>query len=739
VRPLFRLSDAERAALVDASRRLRPVSRTAIGLVVLATLICTPSFGWAPLVPMAIAAAVFTILQSRLDRYRRPEYALAWSWLVAQGMVVAVIVVASGPRELLFALFALPMMMAAVVWPTRLVVAGTALSTGTLIAVAFATEAEMVLSNPPVLTHQVALLVSTALIASISRDAEVASRRSAVVDQLTGTLNRAALEARSSELEHQSAATGSSVAVLVADIDGFKGVNDEHGHATGDAVLQEAAYRIRKLLPAFAGVYRFGGDEFVVLLHDVSSEEALATAERLRAAVSAEPMAGLAVTMSLGAAASQPGERFSYDRVFAAADQALYRAKSAGRDGALLASHADSEVAPLRRATRHERRAPTAGYGLPAGGSGPHPAPLEPRAQSETGTWLVDPIERHHLLELTRRLFHANHVPYAVAFAAVIVLGPFYGWWPLLPVVLGAIVYRSVERRLNRFQRPEFALGAAWLVAQVANAGAYFTITVPDAVIGSPLFALPLLIIMVVGSSAVFPPRGVFIGTAFTAALMVGTAVFLERGTLHEPRELAVSLSLLAAIGLIGCAVGQSTVRHRGAAVTDRLTGLLNRRALEARAAELAHQTEATGEPVALVLADLDNFKQVNDRHGHAAGDHALEDVAVRLRSHLRAFEGVYRFGGEEFAIVLTGATAADAVSTAERLRAAVAGEAVAGMPMTMSFGVAASEPGEPFDFESVFEQADRALYAAKYAGRDRVRAAGGSVAPLVPSGAAAA
>jgi diguanylate cyclase (GGDEF)-like protein len=96
--------------------------------------------------------------------------------------------------------------------------------------------------------------------------------------------------------------------------------------------------------------------------------------------------------------------------------------------------------------------------------------------------------------------------------------------------------------------------------------------------------------------------------------------------------------------------------------------------------------------------------------------------VAARLRAHLRAFEHVYRCGGEEFAVLLAGAGAQDAVATAERLRAAVAGEPVAGLPITMSFGVAASGAGEPFDFELLRARADLALYDAKAAGRDAVR-----------------
>src|SRR4051794_4729123 len=110
------LSDAERARVVDMSRRLQPWSRAAIGAIFLAAIAGIPTFGWQPLVPMVVAAAAFLVLHTRLARYRRPEHVLAASWLLAEAMVAAVVMVAQGPSELLWPLFAFPMMLAAVVW-----------------------------------------------------------------------------------------------------------------------------------------------------------------------------------------------------------------------------------------------------------------------------------------------------------------------------------------------------------------------------------------------------------------------------------------------------------------------------------------------------------------------------------------------------------------------------------------------------------------------------------------------
>jgi diguanylate cyclase (GGDEF)-like protein len=179
----------------------------------------------------------------------------------------------------------------------------------------------------------------------------------------------------------------------------------------------------------------------------------------------------------------------------------------------------------------------------------------------------------------------------------------------------------------------------------------------------------------------------------------------------------------------------RSDLQHRSAAIIDPLTSMLNRSALAARVAELAQQALVVNQPIGLIVGDLDHFKQINDTHGHAAGDAVLRDVAYRMRKHLRAFDLAYRLGGEEFLVVLPGANARQAAEIAEDLRAAVAGAPVAGVPVTMSFGVSAAQPGH-FDYEAVFEKADLALYEAKDAGRDCVRVHGTGEEPtrLLPA-----
>lgn len=164
--------------------------------------------------------------------------------------------------------------------------------------------------------------------------------------------------------------------------------------------------------------------------------------------------------------------------------------------------------------------------------------------------------------------------------------------------------------------------------------------------------------------------------------------------------------------------------RLRAEAVRDALTGLPNRRALEEALARALAAAAREGAPLAALVLDLDRFKDVNDRHGHAAGDAVLRVAAARARGALRGADLLARIGGEELAAVLPGADLAAALEAAERIRAAVAAGPVefagAAIPVTVSIGAAAWAPGE--DGAALLARADARLYEAKRAGRDRVR-----------------
>ena len=160
-------------------------------------------------------------------------------------------------------------------------------------------------------------------------------------------------------------------------------------------------------------------------------------------------------------------------------------------------------------------------------------------------------------------------------------------------------------------------------------------------------------------------------------------------------------------------------------AMRDGLTGLLNHRAFYERLQEEIYRAERYRYPLALVLADLDNFKKINDTYGHLVGDEVLRRVAEILRRQVRRSDVVARYGGEEIAILMPQTTKADARRIAERVRRYIANHPLRvgkgdRIPVTLSFGVAAY-PEDARNARELVARADAALYAAKTNGRNRV------------------
>ncbi|PBB16905.1 GGDEF domain-containing protein [Mesorhizobium sp. WSM4313] len=183
-------------------------------------------------------------------------------------------------------------------------------------------------------------------------------------------------------------------------------------------------------------------------------------------------------------------------------------------------------------------------------------------------------------------------------------------------------------------------------------------------------------------------------------------------------------LSLLTALCLFTAAALDVMRALKDETHTDPLSGILNRRGFEERANLLLDQCGKAGFPVALVLADLDHFKALNDRHGHEAGDRVIADFAAKLRSATGARGAAGRIGGEEFAVLLPLSDLASARLFAEAIRSFYSAGAIEGLPpdtrVTASFGVAARTGRE--GLMPLMRRADEALYKAKKNGRDSVR-----------------
>jgi diguanylate cyclase (GGDEF)-like protein len=318
---------------------------------------------------------------------------------------------------------------------------------------------------------------------------------------------------------------------------------------------------------------------------------------------------------------------------------------------------------------------------------------------------------------MEERIKPVRRVAMGILALALIVGAPWIGWWTLIPLAGAAGFFLAADSRLNRSERPEYLMFGAWVGSEVMIAGAV-------ALTGGPQVAtLSWLAIPVVTLSARFSLRGVTIGVAIAISLLVAVAFGQDAGAIIDnPPLVFAPLALILAIAVLSTALMQSDMHHRGEAVIDSLTGMLNRKALATRVIELTQQSEVTGQPVGMILGDLDRFKEVNDSEGHAAGDAALTDVAYLLRKQLRAFDLAYRIGGEEFLILLPGADTRECATIAEDLRQAIADGTVGdGTRLTISFGVSASASGAGFDYDHVFAAADEALYEAKSRGRNRV------------------
>ncbi|MGO7955339.1 GGDEF domain-containing protein [Rhizobium leguminosarum] len=230
------------------------------------------------------------------------------------------------------------------------------------------------------------------------------------------------------------------------------------------------------------------------------------------------------------------------------------------------------------------------------------------------------------------------------------------------------------------------------------------------------------------------PLLGIAVLYTLTAiSFFLCAAVLISDGKLvlgHAPSNWAEDLSLavciagMTGIGALSLALHQwrLAARHRLDAITDPLTGLLNRRALFDQ-----YGTRPMGTTTAVIVFDIDHFKSVNDRFGHAAGDRVLNVFAGELSAHCRTGDTAARLGGEEFVLVLKEIMPGRAELTAERIRRAFEAREIhiddEVLTCTVSVGVA---PGrsKSLDFDTMLSAADKALYVAKRAGRNRVELA---------------
>lgn len=179
---------------------------------------------------------------------------------------------------------------------------------------------------------------------------------------------------------------------------------------------------------------------------------------------------------------------------------------------------------------------------------------------------------------------------------------------------------------------------------------------------------------------------------------------------LDDYRKLASSLS-------------QQLVNSEAKAMVDSLTNVLNRNAYDKKVSQLLREIDRHGECAALMVVDIDHFKKFNDNHGHKAGDRVLAAVAASIRDTIRNTDSLFRYGGEEFVVILNKITADNAEKLAEKVRSRVEKDYFVDkdktLKVTVSIGLTCVNEGDTE--QSLFERADKAMYNSKHKGRNRV------------------
>jgi diguanylate cyclase (GGDEF)-like protein len=325
--------EARRERLLDMEDRVRRYRIACFGILALALVFSGSSIGywWVPL--LAAGLAGFAIADRFMRTSARPAIWVAGAWAALSVLLAAAVLTTGGATSPALVWFALPAATLGFRFEPRGMVFGTLFVIAMFLAAAVLPDTAAAWEHRQDLIAITAVIVSTVILSGALVESDRTHRRRSTLDSLTGLFNRNALEQRLAELEGQPCdpSEGLSHAFLLCDLDHFKRVNDNFGHAAGDAVLQDVAYTMRAALRAGDSIYRVGGEEILVMLPGAGHEDALEIAERLRIAVRERRPVGVPVSISVGAAVAEPKVVDTED-LLARADAALYAAKAAGRD-----------------------------------------------------------------------------------------------------------------------------------------------------------------------------------------------------------------------------------------------------------------------------------------------------------------------------------------------------------------------------------------------------------------------
>lgn len=267
---------------------------------------------------------------------------------------------------------------------------------------------------------------------------------------------------------------------------------------------------------------------------------------------------------------------------------------------------------------------------------------------------------------------------------------------------------------LRQGRRPVVAF---WLLVCMLVAGVFVSVLLQG--VQGVLWSYPALFVCYFVLA-----RRVALVLGLVLVVAVTSASFLAVGSATAVRVLASQAFVLVMINVVLNVIAELQQALVAQAITDPLTGAYNRRHLQNQLEQLVAPTDKTRPMVALLAIDIDHFKQVNDHHGHEAGDEVLRRLVTLVSARTRGSDLLFRTGGEEFMLLLPRVTSEAAQHIAEALRQMVAqAELLQGESLTVSIGVASLSAGQ--DLKAWVRSADQALYQAKRTGRNRVVVAG--------------
>ncbi len=329
-------TELDRTRIVDANDRVRTIRLVGAGAIGVALSLSAPWIGWWTLILLAFCALNFWNVEVRLHSSPHPERVSFTAIVLTLLLIGAGVAFSGGPRSPALPWMVLPGAMVAARFRPQVVAVGIVLTVLLIVATTLGVDPGATIADPVSVIATLALLAVVISIVLALQAAELHHRDEAILDPLTGLLNRHALLPRFTEISHQARLTHQPVCLLLCDVDTFKAINDRYGHDRGDAVLRDVAYELRKRLRSFELAYRLGGEEFLIVLPGVSQPEGHEIAERLRTAIEEARPTGIPITISLGLSVAS-GEDVAYETLFKAADEALYEAKRAGRNRTVVA------------------------------------------------------------------------------------------------------------------------------------------------------------------------------------------------------------------------------------------------------------------------------------------------------------------------------------------------------------------------------------------------------------------